>query len=393
MSKSHAFPLAKYLLLSSAMVSLYPVPSAAIAQEAATEEAPVEIVVVGTRASTASAINRKKRAGTVSDSIVADDIGQFPDKNVGEALSRITGVQLSRDFGEGVSVSIRGVEPNLNRVEINGLNVLGTSGGGTAGGERGADFRELPSEIIQSVDVFKGFTADMTEGGIGGTVSIKTRKPLDFRKPTVSGTLSYQKLSLLDGYTPRASLLVADKFLDDRLGVLLNVTYDKVNTRQDYTGNTEWVRLADFDQSLEKTVVSRDPQWAAAETWAECNGNATCLQQWWDYSPRTARYRVWDRQDKRLSADLTVQYQLNDRLNVWGSYNLNKRSQRLNDRNYGTAFTAVNRLKTGSITSGNAASVPAGIVVDENHNVINYTVRSRLDVTVGLGQGVLGVGL
>ena len=81
-----------------------------------------EVVVVGTRASLQSAMNRKKRNGTISDSIVAEDISQFPDKNVGEALGRITGVQLARDFGEGNAVSIRGVEPDLNRVEINGMS-------------------------------------------------------------------------------------------------------------------------------------------------------------------------------------------------------------------------------------------------------------------------------
>src|SRR5262245_8482851 len=62
-------------------------------------EPETEVLVVGTRASLQSAIERKKRAGTVVDSIVAEDVAQFPDKNIGEALQRITGVQLSRDFG------------------------------------------------------------------------------------------------------------------------------------------------------------------------------------------------------------------------------------------------------------------------------------------------------
>ena len=109
---------------------------AVFAQSASTPDAePANVVVVsGTRQSVASAIDRKKNASTVVDSIVAEDIGEFPDKNVGEALSRVTGVQLSRDFGEGSQVNIRGVEANLNRIEINGLSVLSTNG--TAG--RGA---------------------------------------------------------------------------------------------------------------------------------------------------------------------------------------------------------------------------------------------------------------
>src|SRR5438067_13401125 len=117
------------------------------------------VYVAGTRKSVASAIDRKLKASTVTDSIVAEDIGQFPDKNVGEALSRVTGVQLSRDFGEGSTVSIRGVEPSLNRIEVNGNSVLSTDG--TAG--RGAELRELASELISSIDVYKGTTADLTE--------------------------------------------------------------------------------------------------------------------------------------------------------------------------------------------------------------------------------------
>ena len=87
------------------------------------------ITVIGTRASLKSGIERKRNAGTVVDSIVAEDIAQFPDKNMGEALSRVTGVQLSRDFGEGMPGSIRGVDPDLNRVEINGMSVLSANGG------------------------------------------------------------------------------------------------------------------------------------------------------------------------------------------------------------------------------------------------------------------------
>ncbi|WP_334181416.1 TonB-dependent receptor plug domain-containing protein [Novosphingobium sp.] len=123
---------------------------AAGAEEVSPPEDP-QIVVVGTRASLESAIARKRGADTVADSIVAEDVSQFPDKNIGEALQRITGVQLQREFGEGVAVSIRGVEPDLNRVEINGVSLLGNSGSG----ERGADFRELASELVKSIDVFK----------------------------------------------------------------------------------------------------------------------------------------------------------------------------------------------------------------------------------------------
>ena len=139
-----------------------------------------EVVVVGSRASQQSAIERKKRAKTPTDSIVADDVGSFPDRNVNEAISRIAGTALGRnDFGEGESVTVRGNGPDLTRVELDGLGVQSTNGLAlNADSARSADMRELPADLIKSVDVIKGSTADMTEGSLGGTIKIQTRSGL-----------------------------------------------------------------------------------------------------------------------------------------------------------------------------------------------------------------------
>ena len=147
------------------------------------------VVVQGQRAAQQSGIERKKNAATAMDSIVADDVGSFPDRNIGEAISRISGVALDRgDFGEGVSVAIRGNSADLTRVEIDGQGVQ--SAGGTdmngGGSGRGTEFRSLSADLIKSVDVVKGSTADMTEGSLGGGIIIKTRTSLDFKEPFVS---------------------------------------------------------------------------------------------------------------------------------------------------------------------------------------------------------------
>lgn len=351
--------------------------AAQVAQQNETVELE-EIIVVGTRASLQSAIERKKRANTVVDSLVAEDVASFPDKNVGEALQRITGVQLSRAFGEGESVSIRGVEPDLNRVEINGVSILGSAGSGN----RGADLRDLASELIKSIDVFKGYTADMTEGGVGGTVSIQTRRPLELKKTLFSTTISGQYLDLMDKVTPRGNITYGDKFLDDRLGVLLNATYDKVQTRGDYLRNTEWVALADFDNSPDKTrTVAGYESYA---TKASCGSitNATnrtnCQSQWNDLSPRIPRYSLWHRDDERITAMATLQYQVTDELDVYVDANYNQRDQFLTDYNYAVDLTAATRFTT------------AGAVVDQNHNVIGLTTATALptapNTTTGAGR-------
>lgn len=328
-----------------------------------------EIIVVGTRASLQSAIERKKRANTVVDSLVAEDVASFPDKNVGEALQRITGVQLSRAFGEGESVSIRGVEPDLNRVEINGVSVLGSAGTGN----RGADLRDMASELIKSIDVFKGYTADMTEGGVGGTVAIETRRPLELKKTLFSTTISGQYLDLMDKVTPRGNVTYGDKFLDDRFGVLINATYDKVQTRGDYLRNTEWVALADFDNSPEKTRTVAG--YESYTTKASCSSitNSTnrtsCQSQWNDLSPRIPRYSLWHRDDERITAMGTLQYQVTDELDVYVDANYNQRDQYLTDYNYAVDLTAASRFTT------------TGAEVDENHNVIGLTTAATAPTT------------
>lgn len=369
-----------------------------------------EVVVVGTRSSLQSAMNRKRSASTVSDSIVADDIGQFPDKNVGEALGRVTGVQLSRDFGEGNAVSIRGVEPDLNRVEINGVSVLSTAGNLNVygGGGRSNDFRELPAEIVKSIDVFKGFTADMTEGAVGGTVSVQTRKPLDFRNSTFSMTLSGQKLDTLPDWKPRASVFGATQLLDGRLGLMANVTYDSVQTRGDFYDDHSWARLADFDNSAEKTVNYYNQSYSRAvndaiaavgseaacatfttpdaNTLTTAQARTACQSQWYDYNPRVPRYRVWTRDDERTSGEFTAEYKFAENLRGFVTYQTNKRTQQLNDINYGTDFTSLDRLNYAinstcpRVTTTTSEAVP-GVVVDANHNVIQYRVGNCLNTS------------
>ena len=353
-------------------------PTAPAAEETPKPAEPeTEVLIVGTRASLQSAIERKKRAGTVVDSIVAEDVAQFPDKNIGEALQRITGVQLSREFGEGTRVSIRGVEPDLNRVEVNGVSMLGSSGDGS----RGADFREYASELVKSIDVIKGFTADMTEGGIGGTVSIETRKPLELEKPLFAISAAAEYLDTQSTTKPRGNVTYATTFLEHSLGVMLNYTYDDVDTRGDFLRDTEWVRLADFDSATrptEKTVA--DPLYDAFPTFASCAAitvaanRTACQTQFFDYSPRIPRYGIWERNDKRSSGMATVQYQFTENFNAYVETELNRRQQRLIDNNYSIDLTAASRFN------------PAAVTTDANHNVIDLMTSATGSGTTGAGS-------
>lgn len=348
-----------------------------------------DIVVIGTRASLQSAIARKKNAGTVVDSIVAEDISQFPDKNIGEALQRITGVQLTRDFGEGTQVSIRGVEPDLNRVEINGVTLLGQGGAG----QRGADFRELASELVKSIDVFKGFTADMTEGGIGGTVSIETRKPLELKEPLLAVTASGQYLETTKTFKPRGNITAGKKFFNDRLGVLVNFTYDKNDTRGDFLRNTEWTRFfgnADqTDLNNDNVKITPNANFDNISTPEQCDAVPTdgldgatrsdCWAQFAEYVPRIPRYGQWIRNDERISGIATIQYAVTDDFDVYVEYQRNERNNHLTDYNYSVDVTAASRIDT----SGNCATC----TFDDDGNLIGFnTAPTAPGATTGAGS-------
>lgn len=239
------------------------------AQQPATEQTRsakgevAQVKIVGTRASQRSSIAGKKNAATAVDMIVAEDVGSFPDRNVGEAISRIAGVALDRgDFGEGRTVSVRGNGPDLTRVEIDGMGVI--AAGGTdmngGGGGRGVELRELSSDLIKSVTVVKGATPDMTEGSLGGGILIKTRTGLDFDKRYISGRVAGTKSSLNDKWTPNLNAVFADKFFDGRLGVVANVTKLELRNEGHFLQNNTsgaggYFRLADFDNSPEKTFT------------------------------------------------------------------------------------------------------------------------------------------
>ena len=206
----------------------------------APEASSEDIVVTGIRSSLQGALNAKRNAAQVLDAISAEAIGKFPDKNVGEALQRVTGVQLTRSDGEGSGITIRGADPSLNRVEINGVTALST----TVGGGRDVDFRDLPSEFVNRLEVVKSATADMTEGGVGGTVRVITRRPFDNGgKPYLAGSAQAIYADIGDHMDPRLALIGSDTFANGTIGVLVSGTFENRNVESHQARTTGWVQL------------------------------------------------------------------------------------------------------------------------------------------------------
>ncbi|ESQ78799.1 TonB-dependent receptor [Asticcacaulis sp. YBE204] len=227
------------LLRSSALVAaLLFVAAPAFAQEAAPAEDIETVVVKGFRGSLKSALNVKKTSAATVDSILAEDIGKFPDSNLAESMQRIPGVTLSRgDGGEGRNISVRGLGAQYTRVRLNGMEGAAQSGSadiyGAGNNGRSFDFNVFPSEIFSSLAARKTASADVEEGSLGATVDLRAPKPFDYRQDQVfsfSAKGVYNELA--EKTDPRLTLLASKKFGDGKFGVLGTLTYQKKHVRE-----------------------------------------------------------------------------------------------------------------------------------------------------------------
>jgi iron complex outermembrane receptor protein len=139
---------------------------------AQTEESLEVIEVTGIRGSLEKASEMKRSLNVIADVISAEDIGKFPDQNLAESLQRVSGVQISRNRGEGSNVSIRGLSPDFTRVQFNGRTLPSATGG------RNFDFTILPSDFVSALEVYKTPSADIEEGALSATVNVRTARPL-----------------------------------------------------------------------------------------------------------------------------------------------------------------------------------------------------------------------
>ncbi|MDC7684179.1 TonB-dependent receptor [Asticcacaulis sp. BYS171W] len=211
------------------------------AQEAKPDTDVTEVVVKGYRSSLAKALSIKRNSTGVVDSIIAEDIAKFPDNNLAESIQRVPGVSISRDQGEGRSLSVRGLGPDFTRVQINGMESQASTDG-LAGGTnrgRGFDFNVFASELFSRIDVNKTASARLPEGSLGATVDLYTGHPFDYKgmKAAASGQMSYNDQSGRRGY--RTALLWSNTFADDTLGVLVSAAYstNPIDFQQSNSGN------------------------------------------------------------------------------------------------------------------------------------------------------------
>ena len=226
---------------------------------AKTESDLLEIQVTGIRKALATSQEIKKESDTVVDSITATDIGAFPDKSVAEALQRMTGITVTRFAASGDTshfsaepsgVVVRGL-PQV-RSEFNGRDSF------NANSSRGLSFGDVSPELMAGVDTYKNLTADMIEGGIAGTVNLRTHVPFDSQGFVAAFSAELGYGTLAEDAKPAGSFLISNRWDTGigEFGFMANAAYSEVTTESQgvqllrffnatgvsaYGGGTKWI--------------------------------------------------------------------------------------------------------------------------------------------------------
>ncbi|HWF99423.1 MAG TPA: TonB-dependent receptor [Steroidobacteraceae bacterium] len=198
-----------------------------------------EVVVTGLRQSLKNAQDLKMESPVIQDSISAQDIGALPDQSVTETLQRIPGVAIDQFAAgvdpdhfsvEGSGIVVRGLE-SLTRSELNGRDTFSANNG------RSISFADIPPEMLIGVDVIKSPSANMIEGGIAGTVNLRTRVPFDSRGQVVAFDAGENYADFVKKWRPNFSGLYSNRWstgIGD-VGFLVNFVNSRLASRADGT--------------------------------------------------------------------------------------------------------------------------------------------------------------
>ncbi|HTM80709.1 TonB-dependent receptor [Asticcacaulis sp.] len=301
----------------------------AYAQDAApaTDDAAVaqEVVVVGVRRSLKTAQDIKKNADTIVDSITATDIGSFPDKSVAEALQRVAGITVTR-FAAATDTAHFSAEPSgvlvrgLQQVrsEFNGRDVF------SANSSRGLSWGDVSPELMAGVDTYKNQTADLIEGGIAGSINLRTRLPFDSKGQLIALSVDESYGDLAKQWTPSVSAIYSNRWDTElgEFGLMINAAHSDIATTSQ---GIQYGRIGIFctdRPDLTDPTTCNENQFG--------NDNNDAAQHNFAYIPVTTTMRdtnfdrtrngisaaaQWESKDKSLLA--TLQYNTSSYENEW----------------------------------------------------------------------------
>lgn len=260
------------------------------------------VTVTGIRASLSSAQAIKQNADTFVDSISAEDIGALPDASVTETLARIPGVSINRFAGtndpdhfsaEGSGIVIQGL--SYVRSELNGRDTFGANNGRSLG------FADVAPELLTGVDVFKNESADMIEGGLAGTVNLRTRVPFDAPDLLIAGSVAGAYSDFADKWEPSVTALVSDRWRTKNLGEF-GLLLSGVDSRLDQRADGDQASNFACRQNLSAGV-------ATGNTLATCPAAGSTPAGPGVWFPRGAAFRTDTYHRERIGAAAAIQWQ------------------------------------------------------------------------------------
>ena len=229
-----------------------------------------EVVVGGAFQGQRRAINSQKNSLGITNVVSADQVGKFPDSNIGDALKRISGINVQYDQGEARFGQVRGTSADLSSVTINGNRIPSAEGD-----TRNVQLDLIPADMIQTIEVNKVVTPDMDGDAIGGSINLVTKNSPYKRTITATAGSGYnwisEKAQLNLGFT------YGDRFFNDKLGVMLSASYQNAPSGSD---DVEFVWDTDSkgticltDYQIRQYYVTRERQsYSAALDW-DINAN------------------------------------------------------------------------------------------------------------------------
>jgi len=238
----------------------------AVAQESAPQTpgpAAVDLDTVVVRAqyeSQARAIDSKRSSDAIQDGVSSDSMGQYPDQNVGESLSRLPGISVTRDQGEGRYVVIRGLDAAQNSVVVDGIGM-----GTPEDSSRAAPLDVIPSESTERLTVVKAPTPDMPGDSLGGAVLVESASAFDRKGRTLRGKLEASHQNLSGETSPKAAFNFSEVYRDT-FGVALGLSwqdrdYESDNIEVEYDDQFEEVtgdRLTPVEIQRRKYSINRE---------------------------------------------------------------------------------------------------------------------------------------
>jgi iron complex outermembrane receptor protein len=350
--------------------------------QAATSETPdEEIVVTGFRSSLAKAIDLKRNESAAVDSILAEDIGKFPDLNLSESIQRIPGVAITRDGGEGRQISVRGLGPQFTRVRINGMEALTTAGGADASGGtnrgRGFDFNVVAADLFNQISVRKTAEASTEEGSLGATVDLRTARPFDYNGFTLAGSVQGAYNDLSEKVSPRGAFLIADTFADGTIGVLLSAAYGRRKTVEEGFSTVRWAQGSAFAPGFESVLGQNCTTNPTA-----CNDANNALH------PRFPRYDIYSNDVERIGATGSIQFRPSDNTTLsidglYADFKVRRGEFYLEAPSFSAAgaCTVATRPTTCGLadTDITAMSIQNGVMVSGTFNDVDLRVENRRD--------------